>query len=80
MEYQPTSKEWVLYCALVTMDSDFYVDPMDDLSFHEYRDISLYEVWEYCLSSILFVILAALFYEARRKRRVQLATIKSEWL
>lgn len=78
MEYQPTSKEWLLYCTLANMDSDFYTEPMDDHL--EYRDISLYEVWEYFLSSILFVILAALFYEARRKRRVQPATIKSEWL
>lgn len=49
-------------------ESDFYLDPMDDLSFHEYRDISLYEVWEYFLCSVLFVTLVVLFYEARRTR------------
>ena len=64
----PKHKEWILYYSLVIMDSDFYTDPMDDLSFHEYRDISLYEVWEYFLCSMVFVILIVLFYEARRQR------------
>jgi hypothetical protein len=67
MEYIPKHKERVLYHSLAIMDSDFYTDPLDDFS--EYRDISLYEVWEYCLSSVVFVILATLFYEARRKQR-----------
>ena len=63
-------KEWILYHPLDTMDSDFYTDPLDDLSFQEYRDISLYEVWEYFLCSVVFVILFYLFYEARTKRMI----------
>ena len=51
------------------MDSDLYMDPSDDLSFREYRDISLYEVLEYFLCSAVFVILTVLFYEARRTLR-----------
>ena len=60
-------KEWLLYHSL-EMDSDFYMDPLDDLSFHEYRDISLYEAAEYFLCSVVFFILVFLFYETRRKR------------
>lgn len=51
------------------MDSDFYMDPTDDMSFREYRDTPLYEVLEYFLCSAVFVILTVLFYEARRTLR-----------
>jgi hypothetical protein len=68
MGHRAKHKEELLYTSLDKMDTNFYTDPLDDLSFREYRDISLYEVWEYALCSLAFVILGAMFYEARRLR------------